>query len=182
MSSAETEVEFRPSLGFLALGIFSPAVLIILGLWGVVRAGELRIVPLVLLVIGLLMALVTALDIPVSIVVDAKGVHRRCAARTQTFPWDEVVAFRRPRGRRGRRGVGSTSAPSGGSAASGAMGNPETGRGGLVLETTARRQYLLSTGRERPDTYVALERAVAHHAPGLSMPGPPYYPRSESSL
>ncbi len=167
-------------MGFIALGVFSPTVLVVAGGWGLVRAGEFRVLPAIFLVLGFFMALVAALDIPIRIRVDREGVHRGCIARTQIFPWDDVVAFRRPRGRRGRRGVSAQSinAPS----PSGAMGNPETGKGGLILETTERRQYLLSTGRERPDTYVAIEAAVARYAPGLSLPGPPYYPRSESSL
>ncbi len=167
-------------MGFIALGVFSPTVLIILGTWGLVRAGELRVVPMILLVLGIFMALVAAFDIPILIRVDGEGVHRRCIARSQTFGWDEVVAFRRPRGRRGRRGVGESTAAN--VEQSGAMGNPRTGRGGLVLETTERRQYLLSTGRERPDTYVGIESAVSRYAPGLSLPGPPFYPKSESSL
>ena len=168
-------------MGFVALGVFSPAVLIIVGVWGLVRAGEVRFVPTLLLVLGLLMAAVAAFDFPLKILVNADGVHRKCLARTQRFPWDEVVAFRRPRGRRGRRGVSETPAPSAGDSMA-AMGDPKTGRGGLLLETVARRQYLLSTGRERPDTYVGIEEAVARYAPGLSLPGPPYYPRSQSSL
>ncbi len=167
-------------MGFVVLGAFSPAVLVIVGVAGLLQAGGFRIVPTFLLVLGLSMAAVAAFDIPLKIMVDAHGVHRRCLARTQVFAWDDVVAFRRPRGRRGRRGVSST--PPSSAATPSAMGNPETGRGGLVLETTARRQYLLSTGRERPDTYVGIEQAVARYAPGLSLPGPPYYPRSESSL
>ncbi len=167
-------------MGFIALGVFSPTVLIILGAWGLLRAGEFLVLPVILLVLGLLMALVALFDIPILIRVDADGVHRRCIARSQTFEWDDVVAFRRPRGRRGRRGVGESTA--GAAEQAGAMGNPRTGKGGLLLETTERRQYLLSTGRERPDTYVGIEAAVSKYAPGLSLPGPPYYPKSETSL
>ena len=156
--------------------------LIILGAWGLLRGGEVRALPLVLLVIGLLMALVAAFDIPLEVGVDADGVERRCLARTQRFAWDDVVGFGRTRSGRVKRGFGASAEAEPVSSQPAGMGDPKTGRGGLVLETVARRQYLLSAGRERPDTYVALESSVSRYAPGLSMPGPPYYPRSETSL
>lgn len=176
---AADTVEFKPSGGFVLLGAVSPGILIALGVFGFVRAGEFRILPAVIGGLGVVLAAVAAYDIPHTVVVDAVGVHRRCLFRRQSFGWDDVIAFRRPRPPRGRR-IGSMG------------GVPEVrdpneeankaAKGGLLVETRAHRQYLLSHGRERPATYEAIREVVRNHAPGLSMPGPPYYPRSESSL
>lgn len=165
-------------MGFVALGAASPGLLLGLGLWGWIRAGEVRIVPTILLVFGLALGVVAALDVPHKIVVSEQGVLRRCLLRRRLFPWDEIVAFRRPQARRGRRGVSGNSSRS----RSAAGGPPPVSKGGLLLETTERRQYLLSLGRERPATYGAIQEAVSRYAPGLSMPGPPYYAKTDSSL
>lgn len=163
-------------MGFVTLGASSPGLVLALGLWGWIRAGELRVIPVVLVVFGLALAAVAALDVPHKIVVSENGVLRQCLLRRQLFSWEEIVAFRRPQARRGRRGVsGKTTAP-------GAGGAPPSGKGGLLLETTERRQYLLSLGRERPATYGAIQEAVRRYAPGLSMPGPPHYAKTDSAL
>ncbi len=164
-------------MGFVALSALSPLVLLTLGIWGLSRAGELRILPTILFAIGVILAVVAALDVPLKIRLDEAGVHRRCLLRRQVLAWDDVLGLRRPRTRRGRRAADRSVRSSPG-AAEGA----DPGRGGLLVETTARRQYLLSAGRERPATYAAIEEVVRRHAPGLSLPGPPYYPRAESAL
>ncbi len=171
-------LEFTPSAGFIALSAASPALLLGLGAWGIIGAGQVRTLPLVLVVLGIGLALVAAFDVPFRIIVDDDGVTRRCLLRRQRFAWDDVVAFRRPQPRRGRRGISQAVGGPGGD------GEPMSapGKGGLLLETRARRQYLLSLGRERPATYGAIEEAVRRHAPGLSMPGPPHFAKADNPL
>ena len=166
-------VDFRPSGGFLLLTALSPLLVLVLAAWGLVRSGGPGTGPIILLVIGLVLAGVALFDVPHRVVVDGHGVTRRCVLRRQVFAWDDIRAFRRPRQKRGRRRVGEgPGAPTPGDGV-------EAGKGGLLVETKARRQYLLSFGRERPDTYGGIEEMVRRHAPGLSMPGPPHYARTD---
>lgn len=164
-------------MGFVVLSALSPLVLLTLGIWGLSRAGEFRVLPSILLATGAILAVVAALDVPVKIRLDEAGVHRRCLLRRQVLAWDDVLGLRRPRTRRGRRTAERPVRSSPGVAE-----GSDPGRGGLLVETTARRQYMLSAGRERPATYAAIEAVVRRHAPGLSLPGPPYYPRADSAL
>jgi hypothetical protein len=166
VNQPDTErLELRLSETFLAASAFSPVALLGLGLWGLLRAGEVRVVPLVLLVVGGVLAVAVASDLPHRVELTAEGITRRCPLRRQFLAWDEVVSLSRTRiDRSGQRLFGR------------AVGGLRSSKvGGLVAVVgPKRRRYLLTDRQERPDQWHELQRLVGRWAPGVALPsGPP---------
>lgn len=163
-SSREGEVvELRVSSWFLVSAIFTPAVLVVLGSWGLLRAGELRVFPALLLGLGLVLLLIIAVDLPYRAEVNRDGVDRICPLRRQRVPWDDVIAISRTRvDRGGQRLLGR------------AVARGPSKVGGLVLLVgPKRRRYLLTDRQERPDQFDRLQQAVRLWAPGVPLPAAP---------
>lgn len=163
-SSREGEViELRVSPWFLVSAIFTPAVLVLLGSWGLWRAAELRVFPALLLGAGLVLLLVIAVDLPYRVEVNPDGVDRICPLRRQRVAWDDVIAITRTRVDRGaQRLLGR------------AVARGPSKVGGLVLLVGAkRRRYLLTDRQERPDQFDRLQRSVRIWAPGVPLPAAP---------
>lgn len=180
----------RPSVAFVTVSYFSAALVIALAVLGFARAGGVSVLPLLILLFGLFLALVVLLDVPLRVIVDETGVERRCLLRHHRLPWDRVMAFGRSSSESGiRRYMKSKKRPSRGEGPNGGNGarssvaiDKEAKKGGLVVEDVRRRRYLLSLGRERPDEYARLVELVDAYAPGLSMPGPPFYSKRAGRL
>jgi hypothetical protein len=127
------------------LAIASPGVLVVLGLVGVVGGG-LATPGGAILVIGLVLFVAVAWEVPWRTTIDAVGVHRRSLVRTEHVEWDDVAAFERG----GRRSAGA-----------------------LVVRTLEGRRRALSDAPERPDQWDALRLLVSDHAAGVVVPPPP---------
>lgn len=182
-------LELRPTIGFVAVSYISAGLVIGLAILGFVNAGRFHLLPFLILLFGLFLALVVVLDVPLRVVVDATGVERRCLFRHHRLPWDRVAGFSRSTSESGiRRYIksktrASRAARSGdGRAGVSAAIDQKATKGGLVVEDVQRRRYLLSLGRERPEEYALLADIAETHAPGLSMPGPPFYGKRASRL
>ena len=163
MSDPDDGYTFRPSTGFVAVSLASPLILLGLGLWGWWQAGELRAIPVVLMVLGFGLGAVAVTDVPHAIRLDEVGLHRRCLVRTQTLAWDDLSGLTRSHQTTGRRRRGRSAVPDQPGALAGS--DARSGRSGLAAEGWDGRRYLLSMGRERPDTYEAVRSAVARFAP-----------------
>jgi hypothetical protein len=138
-------VVLRPSPTVSFLGLASPALLIVLGLVGVIGGG-LATPGGVVLVVGLVVLGLVAWEVPWRCRIDADGVHRRSLVRREDVAWDDVVAFERGGRRRG---------------------------GGLIVRTIRGTRRALSDATERPDQWDALRMLVSDHAPGVAVPPPP---------
>lgn len=160
----DQRLELRPSAPFLAASALSPVALLALGIWGSLRAGELRAVPAVLLAMGVVLAVAALWDLPLRVQLTGQGVTRVCLLRRQHLGWDDVVALGRTRvDRGGERLVGRA-----------VSGLRSSKVGGLVLLVgPKRRRYLLTDRQERPDQWHELERLVPRWAPGVALPPPP---------
>ncbi len=177
-------------MAFVAISYISAALVIALATLGFVNAGGFLLLPFFIMLFGLFLALVAVLDVPLRVVVGETGVERRCLLRHHRLPWDRVAAFGRSSSESGVRrylksktGGARTAARSGkDDGKSGVATDKKATKGGLVVEDVRRRRYLLSFGRERPDEYALLAEAVATYAPGLSMPGPPFYSKRGGRL
>jgi hypothetical protein len=177
-------------MSFVAISYISAALVIALATLGFVNAGGFLLLPFLILLFGLFLALVAVLDVPLRVVVDETGVERRCLLRHHRLAWDRVAAFTRSSSESGVRrylrsktGGARTAARSGNDdGKSGVATDREATKGGLVVEDVRRRRYLLSLGRERPDEYALLAEVTATYAPGLSMPGPPFYSKRAGRL
>jgi hypothetical protein len=160
------------SLADRALVILSPAILIGLGAWGAVYGGS---VGGLLLVLGVVLGLIAGWVMPWSATVDATGIRRRTLLRSQTIPWDDVVAIERAGHR--RRGLHRRDLTGRGSVLTHAPldthSNASGGSKGLTVRTVGRRRHVLATHAERPDQWDRLKELLADHAPGVAPPPPP---------
>lgn len=138
-------VVLRPSSMVAFLSVASPALLIVLGLVGVVGGG-LYTPGGVVLLIGLVVFVLVAWELPRRTRIDATGVHRRSLLRREHVEWDDVIAFERG----GRRAAGA-----------------------LIVRTIGGARRALSDAPERPDQWDALRLVVSDHAPGVAVPPPP---------
>jgi hypothetical protein len=175
---AAAQCSLTPSLGFRLLSWLTPALLLAIGVPAIVASGRIPIFAGALTVLGLVLAAVALFDVPSRIEFDGHGVHRVCLLRRQTFAWDDIRALTRPAPRPRLRGRGP--ADDGNPGIGGA--DRATGQGGLLVELDSGRRLLLSSGKERLDEYAAIQDVVRAHAPGLAMPGAPWYPQAESGL
>lgn len=157
MSSSPPPVPPTPGLslhtswrGLLGAG-FTPLALIGLGglaLWD----GGLRLLPSLLVLAGLGLLLVALLDYPHTVTIRDAGIVRHSVLRTQTLPWDELVALERTRP--------STSAVM--RNLTDRQADPQVS-GGLVARGRGRRRWLLTDrveSRMEHDRLVALLRAL----------------------
>jgi len=137
-------VHLRPSSTTAFLGVVSPLVLVVLGGVGV-AGGGLATPGGVILLVGLVLAVAVAWELPWRSDIDEHGIVRRSVLRTLRVGWDDVVAFERG----GRR------------------------RGGALVARTVDGRLALSDAPERPDQWDALRLLVSDHAPGVVVPPPP---------
>ncbi len=138
-------MHLRPSSTTAVLGVVSPLVLIVLGTIGV-AGGGFATPGGVILVLGLVLAVAVAWELPWRTDIDEQGIARRSVLRTQRVGWDDLVAFERGGRRRG---------------------------GALVARTVDGRHLALSDAPERPDQWDALRLLVSDHAQGVVVPPPP---------
>jgi hypothetical protein len=132
---APERVVIHASLRGLATAAFTPVALTALG-GAAVASGGGRVVPLVVLVVGVGLGALVLFDLPRRAVFDRDGVTRVCWLRRQRVPWDRIVAIERTR-------------PSTTSVARNAMrreGTAEEARisGGLVARGRGKRRWLLT--------------------------------------
>jgi hypothetical protein len=167
------EVTLYTSLRGLTLSFVSPGLLVVLGLLGSQRVGFV-VVPTLLLGLGVATGAVLALGMPLHVTFSRTGVTRRCALRTHTIGWPDIVAI--------ERGPG-TRRPGGGSGVVGGLGRPpDTGHteptdaqretasapsGGLVARAAGRRRWMLCDQVESQREFAAWT-ALVH-----SLPEPP---------
>lgn len=160
---SEESVELRLSAWFLVSAVFTPAVLILLGGWGLWRTGEVRVFPSLLLAMGAVLLIVVAADLPYRVELHEEGVDRICPLRRQHVSWDDVTALTRTRVERGGQALFGR-----------AVGARSSKVGGLVLLVgPKRRRYLLTDRQERPDQFHELEQKIRRWAPGVALPGSP---------
>jgi hypothetical protein len=167
------EVTLYTSLRGLTLSFVSPGLLIVLGLVGSQRVG-LVVVPTLLLGLGVATGTVLALGLPIHVTFTRSGVVRRCALRTHTIVWPDIVAI--------ERGPGSRR-PGAGGGIVGALGRPPHAEraqqtdaqgdgtsaptGGLVARATGRRRWMLCDQVESRQEFAAWTALVR------SLPEPP---------
>ncbi|HEX2028792.1 MAG TPA: hypothetical protein VHF25_12430 [Nitriliruptorales bacterium] len=143
------------SLRGLAASVVSPAVLLVLGGYGLAEGG-LRPVPAVVFASGLVLAGVALLDYPRHARFLPEGVERVCLMRRQLLPWTRIDALERA----SRSRIGSRRRDS-----HGADHAPVRARsGGLVARCGARR-YLLVDQRESRAEFQRLRALLAAWAP-----------------
>jgi hypothetical protein len=164
LADDEAPIVIRPSGWFVASSVLSPLVLLALGGWGLLATEGLAWLPTGLFVVGAVLAVIVAADLPVRSELGPDGVERVCPLRRQRVPWDDVVAVGRTRVDRGPQRLLGRAVTGGGSRK----------RGGLVLEVgPKRRRYLLTDRQERLDQHHELRRLVPRWAPGVPLPAEP---------
>jgi hypothetical protein len=89
----------------LVLAFVSPGLLIAIGVIGV-RAAGMRVLPIILLVAGAGMLLVSLFDYPLYTTFDTTGLTRRTPLRAHRIPWTSIDALNRARGARVGRRIG----------------------------------------------------------------------------
>ena len=151
MSERSERVRLYSSWRGLLLAFFSPGALLLLGVLAMQRSG-LRILPVILIVVGGGLLLVSLFDYPLHTTFDRDGVTRRTPLRAHRIPWLRVGAINRARG--GRRGK----------------------RGGPLSAGVGRRKYLLVDRCEGAQEYEDLRSLLSQlevHTPVIaSAPAP----------
>ncbi|HSL57033.1 MAG TPA: hypothetical protein VK866_04255 [Acidimicrobiales bacterium] len=141
-------LSIRPSTVALVVG--SPAVLVGLGLYGLVAGSGGAALPTVLVLSGLGLGFGAARTVPWTVRFEADGVHWSALLRHRHIHWDDVVAFERHRRKKG---------------------------GPLVMRTMAGERVAIGDGPERPDEWDRLRELVERWAPGVAVAdAPPSHP------
>lgn len=140
-----TSVELRLSTSVRVLAVGAPLVLVALGLYGVLRGGLVSPGGVVA-VVGVLIGVAAAWELPWSTEIGDDGVRRRALLRQRHVGWDDVVAFERHRRR------------------------PD---GALVLRTIERERVVLADVTEPPAAWDRIREIVTTCAPGAAFPDPP---------
>lgn len=150
---APDRVVVHASLRGLLTAALTPVALAALGTAAIVDGGP-RLLPVLLVLGGVLLAGVVLGDVPRRAEFDRRGLTRVCWLRRQHVPWDRVVAIERTR-------------PSSGTVARNLVG---AGRGssrqarvsgGLVARGRGRRRWLLTDRVESRDEHDQLRRLLA---------------------
>jgi hypothetical protein len=141
------------------MAVLAPALLIAIGVYGLVLGGRWLLLPSLLFVAGLVLATITLFDVPLRTSFGVRGIERHMLLRKQLIAWEKVMVLERFRKRNlhvpGWMNLGEDRAPR--------LPTP----GGLVALTTARRRYLLINQGESQTEYDALLSAVSDWAPDL---------------
>lgn len=142
-----TTVTIYSSWRGIVMAFLSPLFLTTIGASAVASVGA-RLVPTVILVVGVVLLAVSLFDLPLHTTFDADGIHRRCLLRTQTLPWNRVQLVQRARGnlRSYAQLKGST--------------NERTPSGGLVAALGTVRRYQLTDRIECRSEYDMLRDVV----------------------
>lgn len=142
-------------------GIVSPVVLFAVATVGTVIADRLAVVPVILYVLGALIAMVSLFDTPRQTVLDAAGIHRRCLLRTHDIEWTTVDAIARaPALSRSR------ARDQGGNASERRV------QGGLTA-AVGRRRHLLADTAESSHDFDLLRRSLPTWAPDVFLRATP---------
>ncbi len=167
-----TTIVLHSSAVRLVLSALTPPLLLLLGAPGL-RDG-LRVVPLVLVLLGVVALGAVLLDLPLRAELDADGVTRVCVLRRHRLPWTEVVALERVPVRRRRRQLG------GGAGGPASASDPEAAlhvgahrRQGLVARLGPRRVVLLVDRRESFREHQAITELLRERATVMRAAAPP---------
>jgi hypothetical protein len=106
----------------------------------VVASVGFRVLPTLVLVVGLVFTLIVLFDYPIAVTFDAEGLTRRTLLRRQRMRWSGIDQLSRS-----RPGV--------------VAGFRKLAHGGLVA-VVGRRRYMLVDRCESPDEYAELERIL----------------------
>jgi hypothetical protein len=142
--------------GLLAAGL-TPLLLVGLGVLGWAGIG-VRPVPMTFLLVGAALGVVALVDYPSRVEFDRAGVHRVCALRRHSLPWERVAALERPR-------------PSSVATLRNLREQPDLPvvSGGLLARSTGRRRWLLTDQLESRDEYDRLRELVTDVASPVRM-------------
>jgi hypothetical protein len=113
----------------------SPVLLLLLGGGALWSAGTLRLVPILLVGLGVALGAIVAADFPRHSVFHRHGVTRRCLLRSELLPWSRIVAIERtaPSAAGRLRDLGGDR-----------RAQPKHGSGGLVARGPGRTRWLLT--------------------------------------
>lgn len=130
--------------------VFGFAVIAVPGTAAVLQGGTLAVVVVVVMTVMFATVIFTQ---PIWARVGPDGVTRRCPARTQTVPWEEIDAFDRL-----RRG------------------------GGLVIRLANGRHLVVCDRMEGHGEHVALRAVVERYQSAVAVPGPPELDQKPTDL
>ena len=155
MTDAPAAVMLTSSWRIYLTGIVSPLIVIGIAAAGTVVAGGLAVVPVILFVLGILIAAVSLLDTPRTTTIDADGIRRKCMLRTHHLAWHDVDAIARGPAltkARGRDANGNASA---------------TRQPGGLTAAAGRRRHLLADVAEDPYEFELLQRGMKTWCPDV---------------
>lgn len=94
--NADQSLTLHSSWWGIISGVVSSTVLTALGAWATSSVG-FRVIPSVLLIVGVVLAVVVLFDLPIASRIDDRGIERRALLRRHRIDWPAVRAISRGR-------------------------------------------------------------------------------------